>query len=250
MNLEPVISIITVVYNSESLIEQTILSVLNQTYQNIQYIIIDGKSKDKTIEIIKKYETRLAYWVSESDKGLYDAMNKGLLKATGDYVCFLNSGDKFYSNDTLEKAFSNLDILPDVLYGETMIIDLKGNEIGLRRLKAPENLTWKSFKNGMLVCHQSFYVKREMAESYNINYKIAADFDWILRILKKTQSIYNTKLILTRFLDGGLNKNNIPKALIERFDIMTKHYGFLPTTFRHLIIGAKFWRFFLKHKRF
>jgi glycosyltransferase involved in cell wall biosynthesis len=249
-NSKPLITIITVVYNSERLIEQTILSVLNQTYPNIEFIIIDGKSKDNTIEIIKKYEPRLAFWISEPDKGLYDAMNKGLLKAMGDYVCFLNSGDKFYSNDTLEKAFSNLNVLPDILYGETMIVGVGGEEIGLRRLKAPENLTWKSFKDGMLVCHQSFYVRRELAESYNINYKIASDFDWILRILKKAQSIYNTKLILTRFLDGGLNKSNIPRALIERFSIMAKHYGLFPTIFRHLIIGAKFWRFFLKHKRF
>ncbi len=247
---KPLITIITVVYNSENLIEKTILSVLNQTYQNIEYIIIDGNSKDKTVEIIKKYESKLAYWKSEPDNGLYDAMNKGLAKATGDYICFLNSGDQLYSNDILEKAFGNLSGFPDIVYGETMIIDLRGNEIGLRRLKAPEKLTWKSFREGMLVCHQSIYVKKEIASEYDLKYRIASDFDWVLKALKSAGTVHNSGLILTKFLDGGINKKNIPRGLAERFRIMTIHYGFFSTLFRHLSIGTRFFFYFLKNKRF
>jgi glycosyltransferase involved in cell wall biosynthesis len=248
--INPKISIVTVVYNSESLLERTIQSVLYQTYPNIEYIIIDGGSKDKTPAIIKKFEKKIAYWISEPDKGLYDAMNKGLMKVTGEYVCFLNSGDILFSVDILEKTFGHLTDLPDIVYGETMIVDEDGNDLGLRRLKAPENLTWKSFKDGMLVCHQSIYIKKEITSPYNLKYLIASDFDWVLNALTKANKIHNSQLVLTRFLDGGLNKKNIPRGLYERFIIMSKYYGFFSTLFRHLRIGRKFFKFLYKEKRF
>jgi glycosyltransferase involved in cell wall biosynthesis len=248
--IKPKISIITVVYNSEKLIESTIVSVLKQSYNNVEFIIIDGNSKDNTVAIIKKYNDKIYYWISEPDKGLYDAMNKGLSKATGDYVCFLNSGDKLYASDTLDKAFSQLTTLPDVVYGETMIVDNNGVELGLRRLKAPEKLTWKSFQDGMLVCHQSIYIKRDIADYYNLKYKIAADYEWVLKSLKKAKTIYNSKEILTRFLDGGINKKNIRKGLTERLKIMVKYYGLFPTIFNHIIIGVKFFWFWFRNKRF
>jgi glycosyltransferase involved in cell wall biosynthesis len=247
---KPKISIITVVFNSENLIEKTINSILSQTYRNIEYIIIDGNSKDNTLQIINKYSDNIACIISEPDKGLYDAMNKGLLKATGDYVCFLNSGDQLYSNNTIENVFGNLSEFPDIVYGETMIVDISGNELGLRRLKAPENLSWKSFKNGMLVCHQSIYIKRTIADYYNLNYRISADYEWVLKSLKKTKSIHNSNEILTRFLDGGINKKNIRKGLTERLKIMIKYYGMFPTVFNHVIIGVKFFWFWFKNKRF
>jgi glycosyltransferase involved in cell wall biosynthesis len=246
----PKVSIITVVYNDEKLIELTLQSVKRQTYPNIEYIVIDGFSTDNTLEIIKKYESILTILLSEPDKGLYDAMNKGLNRAAGDYVCFINSGDQFYSDTTLEEVFGKLLTLPDLIYGETSIIMPNGNEIGLRRLKAPDVLTWRSFKNGMVVCHQSVYVRRNIAENYDLNYKIASDFKWVLQALKKAKSIYNSKLILTKFIDGGLSKNNIRRALIERFKIMVENYGLFPTLFRHFIIGLKFFRFYYKNKRF
>jgi glycosyltransferase involved in cell wall biosynthesis len=247
---QPKISIITVVFNSEKLIETTIESVLSQTYPNIEYVIIDGNSTDGTVSIIKKYESQVAFFLSEPDRGLYDAMNKGLEHATGDYVCFLNSGDKLYSNITLEKAFGNLDYIPDIVYGETMIVDPEGKELGLRRLKAPENLSWKSFKDGMVVCHQSIYIKRNIAEKYNLDYKISADYEWVLKALKKAQTIHNSGLILTRFLDGGMNKKNIRRGLTERLKIMIKHYGLFQVIFNHVIIGTKFLIFYFKNKRF
>lgn len=246
----PRISIITVVYNGEKLIESTIQSVINQTFSNIEYIIIDGNSNDKTLDIIKKYNEQIYYWLSEPDNGLYDAMNKGLRLATGNYVCFLNAGDEFYSSGILEQVFSKITDEPDIIYGETIIMDNEGRELGFRRLKAPENLTWKSFKDGMLVCHQSIYVKRELTEPYNTKYKISADYDWVLMALKKAKEIHNSNLTLTKFLDGGLNKKNIPLALFERFRIMTKFYGFFPTLFRHFIIGIRFLIYYKKHKRF
>ncbi len=246
----PIVSVITVVYNAGELLQKTIDSVCHQTYKNIEYIIIDGNSTDDTLSIIKKNELCIAFWKSEPDKGLYDAMNKGLSVATGNYVIFLNAGDTFYENNTLEKIFSELKFLPDIIYGETMIVDVSGNEIGLRRLKAPEVLNWKSFRDGMVVCHQSILINRQIVEEYNLKYRVASDFDWVLRALKKANSIVNSHLIISKFLDNGLSKQNIPAALRERFLIMSKNYGFIPTLFRHFLIGIKFFWYWIKEGRF
>ncbi|MGC8824457.1 MAG: glycosyltransferase family 2 protein [Bacteroidales bacterium] len=246
----PRVSVITVVFNGERLIERTIQSVISQTYPQIEYIIIDGKSRDATISIIQKYAQKIAYWISEPDKGLYDAMNKGLAAVTGDYVLFLNAGDTFFDNDTVQKAFSHWHPQVDVLYGETLIVDEAGNIVGNRRLKAPENLSWQSFRDGMLVCHQSIFIRRSIVSPYNLSYRIAADFDWVLNALKKAKVIVNTHIYISCFLDGGLNKQKIPLALRERFMIMAKNYGIVPTLFRHFIIGFRFLTFWWREKRF
>jgi glycosyltransferase involved in cell wall biosynthesis len=247
----PQISIITVVLNSEKYIENTILSVINQTYKNIQYIIIDGGSTDKTIDIIKKYENELYYWISEPDKGLYDAMNKGLQKATGDFVWFLNSGDKIYSKDTLTNIFSSCNgNFHDVYYGETIIIDENDKIIGMRRLRTPNQLTWESFKMGMLVCHQAIIVRRNITVPLNSTYRYSADFDWVIKILKKTNSIKNTNQILVRFLDGGRSKKTIIKSLKERFAIMSENYGISSTIINHFLISIKFFIFLFRFRRF
>ncbi|MBN2807641.1 MAG: glycosyltransferase [Prolixibacteraceae bacterium] len=251
MKNNPKISVITIVYNDVVHLESTIRSVLEQTYRYIDYVIIDGNSSDGTVDIIRKYSNKLGYWSSEPDKGIYDAMNKGLNAATGDYVLFLNSGDKLYHANLLSELFENPgDQLPDVVYGETMIIAEDGSEIGLRRLKAPDALTWKSLKDGMLVCHQSFFAKRELAPMYNLNYKIAADYEWMLAILKKAVIIHNCHQIVAAFLDGGLSKNHIRQSLKERFSIMVHYYGWMPTIFNHLLIGLRFFNFLLINKRF
>lgn len=150
---KPTFSIITVTYNAEKVLEETIQSVITQTYRNVEYIIVDGASKDNTLKIIEKYQGYISLMVSEPDKGLYDAMNKGIQMATGDYLCFLNAGDKLHENNTLQRIAETLNDkeLPDVVYGETAIVDEEGNFLHMRRLSTPEHLTWKSFKQGMLV---------------------------------------------------------------------------------------------------
>lgn len=246
----PRVSVITVIYNGEAFLERTIQSVINQTYPAIEYIIIDGGSKDGTVAIIQKYQHNIAYWVSEPDRGLYDAMNKGLAVATGEYVLFLNAGDTFFDNHTLQNVFIHWQPNVDIFYGETLIVDDKGSIIGNRRLKAPENLTWKSFRDGMLVCHQSIIIRRSITKPYNLKYRIASDFDWVLNALKNASVIVNTHIYISRFVDGGLNKQKIPRALLERFIIMSKNYGFFATFFRHFIIGLRFLIFWWKEKRF
>ena len=233
----PKFSIITVTYNAEKVLEDTIQSVIFQTYRNVEYIIVDGASKDHTLEIVNKYHNRINKVISEPDKGLYDAMNKGIQLATGDYLCFLNAGDKFHDSETLQKIVHTLkgQELPDVIYGETAIVDEEGHFLHMRRLSAPAHLNWKSFKQGMLVCHQAFFANRELAINhlYDLQYHFSADFDWCIRIMKKAKCLHNTRLTLIDYLNEGMTTKNHKASLKERFCIMAKHYGLISTILHH-----------------
>lgn len=237
---KPVLTVITVVYNSERFIERTIKSVLSQTYPNIEYLIVDGASKDKTLDIVKKYEDRIALWVSEKDKGIYDAMNKGQELANGEYVIFLNSGDIFADHQVIEKVFANADDA-DVYYGETGLISEEGEDVGMRRLKAPEKFNWKSLRYGMMVCHQSFIVRKNILKPYDLQYRISSDIDWMISALKNStqQKIVNTHVMISKFMEGGMSQVNRRKALEERYHILKKYYGFIPNIFNHLYITLR-----------
>lgn len=234
-HVHPKFSIITVTYNAGAVLEDTIQSVITQTYRNVEYIIVDGGSKDHTLDIINRYREHIHTLVSEPDKGLYDAMNKGIRLATGDYLCFLNAGDELHEDDTLQLMVHSItgNELPDVLYGETAIVDEEGHFLRMRRLSAPENLNWKSFKDGMLVCHQAFFPRRELAEPYDLRYRFSADFDWCIRIMKKSHTLHNTHLTLIDYLSEGMTTRNHRASLHERFRIMCRHYGYLSTLARH-----------------
>ena len=249
--MQPKFTIITITYNAAETIERTIESIVNQTYKNIEYIIIDGASTDDTLKKIEPYKYAISYIVSERDKGLYDAMNKGLQAATGDYVWFINSGDEIATSTTLDEV-TKLIIreLPDVIYGDTLMTSMDGNVIGGRRLTPPEKLTWKSFQMGMLVSHQAFIAKRELANKYDISYRFSADFDWCVSILKRSKNILNTHMVLARFLDGGITKQNIAAGLRERFRIMVRYYGLLPTIACHIPIAVKFFFYLFINKRY
>ncbi|MBN2484736.1 MAG: glycosyltransferase [Bacteroidales bacterium] len=251
MLTQPSISIITVVYNAKKQLEATVLSILEQTSKDFEYIIIDGGSTDGTLDVIKKYESQIGFWLSEPDNGLYDAMNKGLSHAKGTFVWFLNAGDKIFDMDTVQKLtdiYAKTDA--DILYGETMVFSEAGNDVGLRRHSAPADLSWKSLKMGMLVCHQSFLPKREIAPYYNLEYSCSSDIDWEINCLKKARRIVNTKLIISRFLDGGRSKKTIFPSLKERFVIMVKNYGLGTTLLNHIRIFFRFFIYYFRHGRF
>ena len=234
------ISIITATWNSSATLRYTMRSVLSQSYPNIEHIIVDGGSTDSTMEIVHElepeYQGKLRY-ISGKDKGIYDAMNKGIKLATGDYLCFLNAGDGLHEDDTLLRIVHSLTgtILPDVIYGETDIVDDEGHFLYKRRLSAPETLHWKSFKKGMLVCHQAFFARRELAleEPYDLQYRFSADFDWCIRIMKKAKVLHNTHLTLIDYLNEGMTTRNHKASLKERFHIMAKHYGLVSTVLHH-----------------
>ena len=233
------ISVITVVYNGKTLIERTIKSVLSQTYPDIEYIIIDGDSADGTLDVVQSYKSKISKIISEKDNGIYDAMNKGLQFATGDYVLFLNAGDELYEKETLTKVFA-ISYDGDVYYGKTLIVNEDGESLGDRRLIPPSKLNWKSLKYGMCVSHQSFIAKRTLCDAYDLQYKISADIDWVINVLKKSSKIVNTHLYISKYLEGGASDKNRPDALLERFNIMIKHYGFFQTLYNHFYIALRY----------
>jgi glycosyltransferase involved in cell wall biosynthesis len=246
---QPKISIITVVYNGAETIESTIRSIIALTYPNLEYIIVDGGSTDRTPDIIKKYETKISKWTSEPDKGLYDAMNKGMAMSSGNYLWFINSGDEPASPDILNEVF-NESQKADVYYGNTMLIDEEGREVGLRRLSPPEMLNWKHFRKGMLVSHQSFIASKKVVKNYDLCYKFSADYDWCLHALRNASKISNTGKVLSRFRKGGLTGQNILPGLKERFRIMVKNYGLASTVLTHFVITLRLFCYWIKNKRF
>jgi glycosyltransferase involved in cell wall biosynthesis len=250
LNRKPVISVVTVTFNADKYLQNTIESIRKQTYKNIEYIIIDGQSTDDTINIIKENNDIISQWISEPDNGLYDAMNKGITKAKGDYIWFINAGDEIYNENTLSNIFEHVENCVDVYFGHTMIIDEAGNEIGLRRLKPQKSLTWKSFIWGQLVSHQAFIAKLSIAPLFAPKYKYSADTDWQIKILKKSAYIRNTGLILCRFLEGGRSKKTIIPSLKERLVIMFKNYGIVAPILVHIAMVPRFLWFYFRHKRF
>lgn len=247
-NSNPVLSVITVVYNNMEDIERTMLSVLNQSYPRIEYIIIDGLSTDGTREVISKYESRLAKFVCEKDKGIYDAMNKGLALAKGDYVLFMNSGDEIYDLNTVEKIF-NTEPDADIYYGETEMYKRNGQNLGRRRHRVPEEFSWRSFKYGMSVSHQAIYIRRSLTEPYDLDYHLSSDIDWIIRMAKKAKRIVNVRMFVARYLVGGMSKKQHRQSLKERFDIFSKHYGLIPNVLNHIIIAFKLGVYYIRYGR-
>lgn len=242
--LTPRFSIITVTYNAGQVLEDTIQSIIAQTYHHIEYIVVDGASKDETLSIIQRYRTYIHKFVSEPDKGIYDAMNKGLAMATGDYVCFLNAGDSFHADDTLAQIAHAIRTpeLPDIIYGDTALVDENRHFVRMRHLSAPEKLTWKSFKQGMLVCHQAFFAKRTLTLPYDLRYRFSSDFDWCIRVMKQSNTFLNTRLILIDYLEEGVTTANRNASLKERFRIMTLHYGWVSTIIHHLWFAVRHFR--------
>lgn len=247
---QPVVSIITITYNAASTLERTIESVERQDYPAIEYIVVDGASTDGTMEIVGRHASRVGKYVSEPDGGLYYAMNKGLGMATGDYVWFLNAGDELYEPTTVSETMGKGDAETDILYGDTTITRMDGSEVGPRRLSPPKTLSRDSFRDGMLVCHQSFVARRTLCPEYDTRYRLSADFDWCVKVIERSRKSVNTGMTMVRFLDGGVTKHNLGRALGERFEIMAHHYGWLPTVARHVPIATRFLWFWLTRGRF
>ncbi len=236
----PQASIITVVRNGEHLIERTIKSIINQTFTDFEYIIIDGASTDGTVNVIKKYQKHISHWISEPDKSHFDAMNKGLKMAKGKYVWYIHAGDEICYKNTLERIFSQ-NQNADAYYGETVLTNMNGDEVDTFRRRAPEQLSWKKMNRGMAVCHQSFIIKKELAQQYDYkNFPYSADHDWIIKCLKQCSSVVNTKMILSRFLAGGISKKHKMASWLERFRLLSKHFGLARSITNHFIITATY----------
>jgi len=219
-NSNPLISVITVSFNAQHFIEQTILSIINQTYINLEYIIIDGGSTDGTIDIIKKYESKITIWKSEPDKGIYDAMNKGIKLANGDWINFMNCGDSFYSTNTLQQVVDKLLINKetDVLYGNTII-----NVATNKYMVLPEKLEYIS--NYLPFCHQSSFVKTALAKKYpfDLNYKFVADYNFFFQLYhKKYKFTYFNEPLSHYQIAKGFTASNMDLCFYETFKINGK----------------------------
>lgn len=245
--MAPLFSIITVTYNAASTLPATLASVKEQSCKQYEYIVMDGLSKDNTVEMAKAADIPNARIFSSSDKGLYDAMNKAIDEATGDYLIFLNAGDAFHAPDTLQTIADAIvaNGRPDIVYGQTQLVNANRQRIGDRHLIAPEELTFKSFAQGMLVCHQAFIASRKIAQHYDLQYRFSADYEWCLRCLKQSSKNVYVPHSIIDYLSEGLTTANRKASLKERFNIMCHYYGTIPTIVRHL----KFIPRFLKQRR-
>ncbi len=251
------ITYVTITYNAAKVLQRTLDSVLQQDYPNIVHLIIDGASTDDTLRLVDDYIARSnaaenghrIQVTSEPDKGIYDAMNKGLRSLDGDYVCFLNAGDFLPAADTVSRiaeAATNTHHpspntqLPAVMYGNTDIVDGEGRFLHHRRLSPPENLTWKSFKQGMLVCHQAFYARTDfaIATPYDMQYRYSADVDWCIRVMKAAEKenvpLLNLNMVVANYTEEGQTTLHHRESLWERYRVMEHHYGRVQTCLLHL----------------
>ncbi|MBR3765923.1 MAG: glycosyltransferase [Muribaculaceae bacterium] len=245
--MSPLFSIITVTYNAAETLPATLASVKEQSCKLYEYIVMDGVSKDNTVELANNANIPNARIISSPDKGLYDAMNKAIDIATGEYLIFLNAGDAFHSPDTLQKiadVIMNHDF-PGIVYGQTQLVNTKRQRIGDRHLTAPEELTLKSFAEGMLVCHQAFIALRRITGHYDLRYRFSADYEWCIRCLQHSRNNVYIPQTIIDYLSEGLTTANRKASLKERFKIMCYYYGTIPTILRHI----KFIPRFLKQRR-
>lgn len=236
----PSISIITVTFNAGSFLERTLKSIDNQSSKDFELLLVDGASKDNTLEIAQAFSSIVTKIVSEKDQGLYDAMNKGIRLAKGEYLWFINAGDEIASSEILKDIlFTIKNTKADIVYGDAMVVDNAGNSLGLRSSRTPHklknNIDWRDFRYGMLICHQSFLVKKAIAPFYKIK-NLSADIDFEIRALKKAESTAFIPKPLILYLQGGLSTQRLKTSLQHRFLILQDHFGFLPNIWNHLYI--------------
>lgn len=242
------VSIITITYNAEAYLERTIRSVAAQQQVrpgiDYEYLLIDGASTDGTLAIVRQYARHISFWQSEPDRGLYDAMNKGLHQATGDYVWFMNAGDELHDPQVLAQLLTRLRTPSpaDVYYADALFVNNDGSPVGLRSQVTahalPTTLRWTDMALGMKVSHQAFVARRELAPDYPIT-NLSADLDWEIRCLKAARRVEYVPFVLCRYLVGGLSRQQHRRSLIDRFRVLRTHFGLLPTLWNHARITAR-----------
>lgn len=228
----PRISVVTVVYNDVDHIEQTMLTVLNQTYKNIEYIIIDGGSTDGTVEKIKKYADRLAYWKSEKDAGIADAMNKGIDHATGTWLNYINSGDYFISNTVFEEIFSRPHTA-DMLYG-SFVTTFSGRWVQCiaTDVKTILEKTWQ----GMQICHTTLFASVAVLKKFKFQttyYRVSADGEFVTHCVAAGCSFERLDHIIFRVGTVGNSANHWLRGRIENWEIARKYFPSWKTNYFH-----------------
>lgn len=219
------ISIVTVVLNRPIELERTICSCINQTYLNKEYIVIDGGSSKETIDIIKKYSNGITKWVSESDSGIFNAMNKSLRYVTGDYVIFMNAGDVFISSNTLYDIFNNREYTENIIYGDSILHNKYGYLYRKNASIYERKATQRDYIYiGQQICHQAMFTNTMILKEikFNEKYKLGADYDTTAKIIQNNpNSYYNLKTPICIFDDvlGGASHYQLKKVIDERIDM-------------------------------
>jgi glycosyltransferase involved in cell wall biosynthesis len=244
------LSVISIAYNNLKGLKKTLEIFEKNSFQNeIELVIVDGGSNDGSKEFLENQKIS-KNWVSEPDKGIYNAMNKGIEMAKGDYLWFLNSGDFAFNEDAVQQLLKQLEKSPDAVYAETMMVDEDGNELGTRSQistrKLPDNLNWKSLKFGMNVSHQSFVIKKEKCLKYNEQYRHVADIDWMIACLKRCHKILKMDGVLACFAMDGHSSKHRKVSNQERYQVLNKHYGTINNAWNHAYI---LFRKILNHKK-
>lgn len=223
----PLVNVITVSYNAKNDLEKTILSIINQDYTRINYIIIDGGSTDGTIEMIKKYKTKINYFISEKDEGIYDAMNKGISRVREGYINFLNAGDEYISRTTVDEIFKDIGNKYDLIYGKIIV-----GKVTEEKLKNPQE-TWDFTRENLLVqntavvCHQAMFIKKEVTPLYDKTYRIKGDLDWYFKILNKNPNLtyYKSDVTVTNYKGGGISEKKYLLDVYETAKLIIKRFG-------------------------
>ena len=208
----PRVTIITVVFNARELLAETISAIDGLDYPDLEHVIVDGGSTDGTADLLKAPRKIAVSNVSEPDRGIYDAMNKGMGLASGDYVWFLNAGDTPASSDILNALLES--DTPDVLYGDTNLVDPHGRLVKV--VRAPANLSASIMIWGMLVSHQSIALRRDVAPLYDVQYRYIADQKWIVDGLKEAKTVRYLGKPMSNYLTGGLSEQHYNKAWLEK----------------------------------
>lgn len=234
--MKPLISIITVTYNAANVIEPTMKSVAEQTFRDFEHIIVDGNSSDSTLSIAGRFAGNNMKIFSRPDTGIYHGMNRGLKYAEGEYIIFLNAGDRFASPSTLARYAEASKGGAEIIYGDTNIVTLDGKIIGPRHLSAPNILTARSYLKGMLICHQAFMVRRSIAPAFSREFKLSADYEWCLQCIQNSKITrrHNLHCVTIHYLEGGMSQKKKIASLKERFIIMKRHFGVTAAVKAHL----------------
>ena len=255
----PDLTIITVTYNAGAFLERTLESVKRSIEEvakpdQLEYLLMDGASTDNTIEIAVRYQQTLELKISsEPDRGLYDAMNKGLNLATGKYVWFLNAGDEVYDNNTLGELLTALKSDADIYYSDTLFVSAEGESLGLRSEVTPHSLphviSWKDMALGMKICHQAFIAKRDLCSFFETD-NLSADLDWEIAAMKRAGSIVYLRFVLCRYLLGGLSAQKRGQSLTDRWRVLRRHFGWGAAALNHARIALRGLSFFLKKGKY
>lgn len=241
---QPWLTVVTITYDNDDQLVYTLNSLADDASE-VEHIVVDGAQKDTTVAILKSYHERRGWlrWISEPDKGIYDAMNKGLRSAKGEYVIFMNAGDGFYNHSTVLKILGILRTKePDVIYGETMHINEQLQEIGLRSKQAnkkfPDLLSVDVMKEGMMICHQSFVARKSLAPDYALH-NLSADYGWMIEVIRRSKVLLNFDGVMANYLVGGVSKQRHMDSLRGRFYIMVQQFGWTAAIFSHIMMIKK-----------